>query len=99
MIDLGRKLLLVARCGEPDVDEQFVAKCTEVIPVSELYKLIASSHDELRLIVEDDRKIEKEKRRYFILLSYDEAVNLTLIRTLHLQSSNDGTMVNVRIKK
>ena len=99
MLDLGRELLLVARCGEPDVDEQFAAKCTEVIPVSELHKLLASSHSELRLIVEDDRNIEKEKRCYFILLSFDEAMISTLIRSLRLQLRNDGTVVNVRMKE
>ena len=90
MLDLGRELLLVARCGEPNVDEQFTHKCTTMIPASELHKFIDSSHDKLQLIVEDDRNIEKEKRRYYILLSYDEALNSNLIKTLNLRVSEGG---------
>ena len=99
MIDLGRELLVIARCGEPDVDEQFAYECAELMPAYELHKLIVSSCDELRLIVEDDRNMEKEKSRYYILLFHDEALNSTLIRTWRLQLRNDGTVVNACMKK
>ena len=98
MLDFGRELLLVARSGELSVDEKFVNECAKLMSMAELHNLRISPRDELRLIVEDDNNFEKEKRRYYILLSRNEALNSTLIRTLGLQVCNGEIVVNGRKK-
>jgi len=98
MLDLGRELLLVARSGEPSVDEKFANECAKLMSMAELHNLRISPHDELCFTVEDDKNFEKEKRRYYILLSHNETLNSTLIRTLGLQVCNGGIVVNGRIK-